>query len=204
MHVYVSGRHMGAAVPDSRDQLLAGECLAWIGGEKPQQIELRGRQVERRPVQLGSPGVIVYLKPLRLQRPARFVVGTPSKVGLDPGQQFSRTERLGDVVIAADFEPEHPVDLLGASRQEEDRSVGSGRVRAQAATEFETVAVRQHHVEDDQVRTVILNQLVDSIESVSGHDVVPAVAQVVFQECAKILVIFDYDNRLSHAFPRTL
>ena len=35
-----------------------------------------------------------------------------------PGEQLGQTERLGEVVVGADVEADHPVELAAASRQD--------------------------------------------------------------------------------------
>src|SRR5581483_2632165 len=47
------------------------------------------------------------------------LAGTP-QCAPDPGDQFGRVERLGDVVVGARFQPEELVRLLDASGQDDD------------------------------------------------------------------------------------
>ena len=42
------------------------------------------------------------------------------------GHQLARAERFGDVIITAQFQPQHPVDLIIAGSQENDRHVRGG------------------------------------------------------------------------------
>ena len=44
-----------------------------------------------------------------------------AKDDVDPRHQLARTERLGDIVVAAHFQSQNTVDFLVAGRQEEDR-----------------------------------------------------------------------------------
>ena len=45
----------------------------------------------------------------------------PTQDSLDAGQQFVRVERLGDVVVGAHFEADHPRDGIAGSREHDDR-----------------------------------------------------------------------------------
>ena len=65
-------------------------------------------------------------------------------------QQLGDRKRLGDVVVGAQLEAEHLVGLGRARRQHHDRR--RDRPRAQLAAHVEAVLLRQHHVEDHQVR----------------------------------------------------
>jgi hypothetical protein len=49
----------------------------------------------------------------------------PAQHSADPGQQFARIERLAEVVVGADFEPNDAIDILLQCRQQDDRSVPS-------------------------------------------------------------------------------
>ena len=50
-------------------------------------------------------------------------ISRPSQDHLDPRDEFARTERLRDVVVAADFEAKDAVDLFVSGGQEQDRRI---------------------------------------------------------------------------------
>ena len=66
----------------------------------------------------------------------------------DPGHHLARAERLHDIIVAAQLEPEHPVDLVVARGEEQDRQVAVG---AQPAADVEPVHPRHVDVEHDEV-----------------------------------------------------
>ena len=70
--------------------------------------------------------------------------GPAPQDGPQPGQQFARIERFGQVIVGADFQADDAVRVLAACGQHQDRHVGAGTDRS---AEFESVAVRQHQVE---------------------------------------------------------
>ena len=70
---------------------------------------------------------------------------------VDPRHQFARAERFCHIVVAADFQAQHAIDLLVARRQEQDRHVGG---LADLAADFEPVQFRHADVEHDQFRAV--------------------------------------------------
>ena len=90
----------------------------------------------------------------RTTSPARIVVGRPRRP-LGPAQdrpdardELARAERLGQVVVGAELEPEQLVELVVAGREHHDRD---RRVAAQLAGDVEAVEAGQAEVEDDQV-----------------------------------------------------
>ncbi|EGE56510.1 hypothetical protein RHECNPAF_6420057 [Rhizobium etli CNPAF512] len=69
---------------------------------------------------------------------------------LDTGEQFTRGEGLGKIVVCAHLQPEDPVHLVRARRQHQDRDrlVPAG---AEFAAQHQPVIAGHHHVEHDQV-----------------------------------------------------
>ena len=67
------------------------------------------------------------------------------------GDELGHRERLGHVVVGADVEPAHPVLLLAAGGQHDDRDVAGPVAGADLAAELDARDVRQHPVEQHQV-----------------------------------------------------
>ena len=67
----------------------------------------------------------------------------------DPGDQLAQPERLDDVVVGAELEPDDAVGLLAAGGHDDDRDA---RALAQLPADVEAVDVRQAQVEQDEVR----------------------------------------------------
>lgn len=68
--------------------------------------------------------------------------------GLDPGGEFARTERFADVVVRAQLQPEHPVELGVAGGEDGYRHL---RNAADPLEQFQTGTVGQSEIEDDQI-----------------------------------------------------
>ena len=60
----------------------------------------------------------------------------PAQDGPHPGHQLAGRERLGDVVVGAELEPDHPVDLVVAGGEHHHGDVARG---AQPAAHVEAV-----------------------------------------------------------------
>ena len=82
-----------------------------------------------------------------------------------------------------------------------------GRVDAEVARvarQRETIAARQHDVEDRELEILLGEQLLALVEILRGDDLVARVPQVDRHELAHQALVFDDGDALSHApFPRT-
>jgi hypothetical protein len=65
--------------------------------------------------------------------------------------QLARAERLCDVIVAADLQPQHAIDLVVARGEKQDRHVGGP---SDLPAHFEPVELGHADVEDDEVRSV--------------------------------------------------
>ena len=72
----------------------------------------------------------------------------PATDGADPRRQLAPAERLGDVVVGAELEPEDAVELVATGGEHDDRD---GPALAQLAADVTAVDVRQAEVEQDEV-----------------------------------------------------
>jgi hypothetical protein len=72
----------------------------------------------------------------------------PAADGADARGDLARAERLGDVVVAAQFQPDDAIHLVGAGGQEQHGHIG---MPAQGAADVEAGHVRQADVEDDEI-----------------------------------------------------
>jgi hypothetical protein len=79
---------------------------------------------------------------------------------------------LGEVVVRAELEPQDAVDLVVLGGQHDDRQL---RLVAQLPGEPEAVLAGQLHVEDDQVRTVGLEEAVHLLAVGRRHHLVVVV-----------------------------
>ncbi len=72
----------------------------------------------------------------------------PAQHGADAGQQLTRAHRLGQVVVGAELEPDHPVDLFAHGAHDDD---GRPRRGGDAAADRQAVFAREHDVQHDQI-----------------------------------------------------
>ena len=89
---------------------------------------------------------------------------------LDAAGELAQRERLGDVVVGAQLQPHHLVDLLGLGRQHDDRHRAAA---AQPPADLEAVEPREHEVEHDEIERLLLEAL-QRLAAVGGLDDVVA------------------------------
>src|SRR5262245_39571642 len=85
------------------------------------------------------------------------VLERPTPERLDPCEQFSNLERLGQVIVGADSQSHHAVRDVAAGGQHQH-----GRLDAlvpQLGAEFEPAPVGKHHIKQDHVEDVALQLL---------------------------------------------
>lgn len=101
--------------------------------------------------------VAVYLKP----RCAGLCRDRDAAAKNDPyaSDDFTRRERLGHIVVRADFQPDDTVDLIRARSEKQDRDVSQ---RTRLAADLETAHVRQADVQYRQ-RVAAAAQLLQGV-----------------------------------------
>ena len=70
--------------------------------------------------------------------------------GFHAGNEFARAERLGDVVVGAEFESEDAVGFAAFRGQKNYRDRGQACSLADGAAEFEAVFAGDHDVENEE------------------------------------------------------
>ncbi len=103
--------------------------------EREEQPELEGGQLDLLARDPGSMRATVDLQPSKLDHAVGVGSGSPgaSQHGADPQQQLTHAEGLRDVVVGAQLEADHPIDLVVPRRQHDDRDASGLRVRLDGA-----------------------------------------------------------------------
>jgi hypothetical protein len=126
VHVHVDGPRLTCVVvtPHLLEKLLPGEHLARVTHEERQELEGLGLDRERVAVAEDPVTGQVDLDRAEVDDWGRSGLGcllAPPQVRPDPGAQLAQAERLGDVVVGAEFEPDDLVELGVLRRQHHDR-----------------------------------------------------------------------------------
>ena len=137
--------------PDLGEQLLTAEDASRMRHEVCEEIELRCGEGDRHAIRGDATGDLIKLDGTHRHRPlGRIRPCRPSDDRLHPGDDLTGAERLGDVVIGAEFKTEHSIDFVVASGAEQDWSPVA--VRAKLAAHLGAVHAGQAYIEDDRHR----------------------------------------------------
>ena len=144
--------------PDALEQFVARKGAAGVRDEQLQELVLLGRQGDGLVVEPCLIGGKIEAQAADLQRLlppllALAVLGGAAQHGLDAREQLAHGEGLDDVVVGAELEAEHAVDLLGLGGQHDDGDAARLRVGLETAADFEAVDFGQHDVEQHEVHT---------------------------------------------------
>jgi len=104
-------------------------------------------QAPRAPIQ--QPAAEPVAAPFRIPLRGRAARLAPAQHRADAGQQFAQAERLGHVVIRAQFQPDDPIDLVPpVTGGDDDRNIG---LRPDRPQQIEPVRLAEMQVQDHQV-----------------------------------------------------
>jgi hypothetical protein len=81
------------------------------------------------------------------------------KNGLHTKNKFSWRKRFGDVVVSAQFKSYDTIDLLASSRQHQNGNAARRGLLSESSANLKAVNVRQHNVENNKVRRLLLNKI---------------------------------------------
>ena len=90
------------------------------------------------------------------------LVGVLAHPRTDAGDELTRFERLGDVVVRAGFQAQHHVDGVGLGREHDDRH---GGFLADLLADIHAAHAREHEVQQNQVR-LVFTERGDRLEAV--------------------------------------
>ena len=127
------------------------------------------------------------------------VGGRAAQHALHARDELARVERLRQVVVGADLEPDDLVDVLVARGEHDDRHVGA---LADAAADLDPVHVGQVEVEDDQRRHLGGDRVQRPGARADRPHAVAGVLQVERDERRDRLLVLDDEHRgrAAHGF----
>jgi len=80
----------------------------------------------------------------------------PVKDGFHSENEFPWTERLGDIVIRAEFESDDSINFFRFGREHEDWDRRCCRIGLEGSADFLAIHSWKHKVEDDKSRPIFL------------------------------------------------
>src|SRR6185503_11157028 len=172
-------------------------------GEMTEDLELGRRQADPPIAALDTAALEVDHEVAVADHPpaggvAQVAVGPPQERP-DPAHQLAQRVGLRQVVVGAELQPDHLVDLVIAGGQDEDRRLGAGR--AEPAEDLEAVHARQPHVEDDQVGRLIRREVEAFLATLGDRDLVPLLLEGVLDSAGNGELVLDDQDRGAHGWP---
>jgi hypothetical protein len=146
-------------------------------------------------IQPRDPRALVDLEPAEAQHVGLRRRAAAPQDGAQPGLQLARLERLGEVVVGADLQPDHAVHRLAAGGQHQDRHVAGA---AQAAAEVEPVGVGQHEVEDHRVEALAPQPCLAVARRAGKGQAKARPAKIVGDHPGEAFVVIDHQDALGH------
>ena len=116
--------------------------------------------------------------------------------GTDARRQLPQAERLRDVVVRAELQPDDLVDLGVPRRQHHDRDAGFG---PDLARHLEPGQLGQHQVEQHEVRLIALEALERGAAVGRLDDAESVGLQGLGERLAQRRLVLDDEDRLCHA-----
>jgi hypothetical protein len=196
---------VGGVAPDALEQGRPAVDAARVAGERREDLELDVG--ESHGLAVDGHGALVEVDPQlavleRLLERLLDLTGElrASQHRLHAAAELAYGERLGDVVVSAELEAQHLVDLLDACGEHDDRH---GALCPDLAADLEAVDFRQHQVEYDEVELVVAQTLQRLCAVTGADDFVAVLAQRVREQLLdRLLVVHEEDagSLLSHRF----
>jgi hypothetical protein len=104
-------------------------------------------QTPRAPIELPTTELAPAAIRIPLRRDASGVVA--SQHGADARQKFPKAERLGNIVVGAQFQPNYPIDLVASITSDDDhRDIAA---RLDLAQQVEAVFLAKPQIEDEKI-----------------------------------------------------
>ena len=137
------------------EQLLARQNPVGMVGKCLQQVELHGgdrhlaaiQRKQAAQLQVEQAVAEADLTPAQAQR-WRGCWPDPPQYALDPRQQLARVERLGDIIVSTNLEPDHAIHGVARCREHHDTDATA---YPQLARKAEPIFARHPQIEDDQI-----------------------------------------------------
>ncbi len=181
--------------PRKIEQLIARQHPLRMFDECEEHVELRGTEIDqrvRRRTQLPSRHVQAPARKLEDPPRARGRSGyghrRAPQDGTNAGEQLVDAKWLGKVIVRADFEAGHPIELRSFRREHDDRD---GPVGAQPAADAEAVLARHHDVEDDEIDARRAHRLRHRSSILRNGHAKSVAGQEAREKAAQFLVVID-------------
>ena len=153
MRVDRAGVDHAFVAPDVVEQFIAVLHAASALHQRPQQLELETSEMHPFAVDANLMARRIDRNRAGLERFLWFFAAPQNC----PNSQhnFARAERLGYIIVSAEFQTDNAIDLFRLCGQHQDRNVSRRSVAFQNSADFESGHFWQHQIENDTSGPVI-------------------------------------------------
>ncbi len=113
---------------------------------------------------------------------------------IDPGDQFAWREGLGDIIVGAGFEAAHPVFLLAACRQHDDRHIGGVGTAPQPAAHLDPRQALDHPVEQHDIGRLLLGEQQRLLAIRRARDLEILAREMPFEQFGERRIVFHQQH----------
>ncbi len=113
--------------------------------------------------------------------------------GVHPQNELADTERLHEVVVGPELEADDAIDLLALRRDHDDRNVLRARFALEGGTHGGARAVRQHEIEQNDVRQRLAREAQSGLGRRRRLHSVPRLREVVLENFPQVGLVLDED-----------
>jgi hypothetical protein len=186
---------LGRLAAQDVHELLARQHAPGAFGQRKQQVELVRGQCARLAVDAHQPRAAVDGEPAEAQLVAGRLRAAPAQQGAHAGQQFARLERLRQVIVGADLQPDDAVERVALGGKHQDRQCGQRVVAgADAPAHLQAIGIGQHQVEDQQLRAAGVEPAQSALRVGRRFDFDAVVGQVVADHRRETDVVVDHQQ----------
>ena len=201
--VHGTGSARVGVAPHVREQQIPRQDTALVLEQVLEQEELLGRQPDLTAVDQDDVPFDVHGERAVSQEPGGAgPMGAPQQRA-HARDHFVGAERLGDVVVGAQLEPDDAIRLFGPGREHDDRDARRARVTAQRAAYLQAVEAGEHQVEQQQVGQRAAHRRQDfraGVKHVHGKAGAP---EAVAEQVRDVVVVLDDQQTLGRGSRRT-
>ena len=141
--IHGAGLDGDVVAPDLVEENLAGLDAAGALHEEGEELELGGGQDDGLALDRHGMAEAVQDQVAGAEGIGRLVAALrAADLGFDAEDEFAGAEGLGHVIVRAELQPDHAVDLLGLGRQHDDGDVAGAGVALEQAAELEAGHLR--------------------------------------------------------------
>jgi hypothetical protein len=183
--------------PNGIEKMVAAKDSAWVAGEVIEEPEFGGRGGRQFAAHLQLHGVGVDHNLFKADhRWGGWTFEAPQDC-LDTCHKFAGGKGLCDVVVGAKFQAQDAVIFGGAGSKKDDRDCRKRRVATEPAAYIQTIAARNHDIQQKQGWSLtfrIGNKVGWSVKDAGRK---PSRLKMMLNEAGNVRVVLEYKNCLT-------